>query len=53
MIALSMLFDFEWVNHHFFDNVYKRIEDYWAGSILSSVGKPTSAEERALLAPLS
>ncbi|MFT4321120.1 extracellular solute-binding protein [Bartonella bacilliformis] len=49
--ALSMLVDFEWVNHHFFDNVYKRIEGYWAGSILSSVGKPASAEEKALLAP--
>ncbi|WP_102830503.1 extracellular solute-binding protein [Bartonella bovis] len=49
--ALSMLFDFEWVNRHLFNNIYTRTEGYWAGSILSSVGKPASEEEKTLLAP--
>lgn len=49
--ALSILFDFEWVNHHLFNNIYTRTEGYWDGSILSSIGKPASEEEKALLAP--
>ncbi|ENN93645.1 extracellular solute-binding protein [Bartonella bovis] len=49
--ALSMLFDFEWVNRHLFNNIYTRTEGYWAGSILSSVGKPASEKEKTLLAP--
>ncbi|MCZ2204291.1 extracellular solute-binding protein [Bartonella sp. A5(2022)] len=49
--ALSMLFDFEWVNHHLFNDIYTRTEGYWDGSILSSIGKPASEKEKALLAP--
>ncbi|ALE03800.1 extracellular solute-binding protein [Bartonella ancashensis] len=49
--ALSMIFDFEWVNHHLFNNVYSRIEGYWAGSILSSIGKSANKKERELLKP--
>ncbi len=49
--ALSILFDFEWVNHYLFNNVYTRTEGYWDGSILSSVGRPASEEEKILLAP--
>ncbi|WP_455474818.1 extracellular solute-binding protein [Bartonella sp. B30(2025)] len=48
--ALSMLFDFEWVNRHLFNNIYTRTEGYWDGSILSSIGKPASKEEKILLA---
>ncbi|WP_240532168.1 extracellular solute-binding protein [Bartonella birtlesii] len=49
--ALSILFDFEWVNHHLFNNIYTRTEGYWDGSILSSIGKPANEKEKALLAP--
>ncbi len=49
--ALSLLFDFEWVNHHLFNNIYKRTEGYWYGSTLSAVGRAASKEERVLLAP--
>ncbi|MDD9329193.1 MAG: ABC transporter substrate-binding protein, partial [Bartonella sp.] len=49
--ALSMLFDFEWINHHLFNNIYARIEGYWDGSVLSSIGKPASEKEKELLAP--
>lgn len=49
--ALSLVFDFEWVNHNLFNDVYSRTEGFWAGSILSSVGKPASQQEKQLLAP--
>ncbi|AGF74551.1 ABC transporter, periplasmic oligopeptide-binding protein [Bartonella australis AUST/NH1] len=49
--ALSMLFDFEWVNRHLFNSIYIRTEGYWDGSIFSAVGKQASTKERALLAP--
>lgn len=49
--ALSLMFDFEWVNHNFFGNVYKRTEGFWAGSQLSAIGRPASIRERAFLAP--
>ncbi|WP_336279300.1 extracellular solute-binding protein [Bartonella sp. CB175] len=49
--ALAILFDFEWVNHHLFNNIYTRTEGYWDGSILSSIGKPANEKEKVLLAP--
>lgn len=49
--ALSMLFDFEWANHHLFNDIYSRTEGYWDGSVLSSIGRPASEKEKALLAP--
>ncbi|AQX18360.1 peptide/nickel transport system substrate-binding protein [Bartonella sp. A1379B] len=49
--ALSMLFDFEWINNRLFNNIYARTEGYWDGSVLSSVGKPASEKEKELLAP--
>jgi len=49
--ALSLLFDFEWVNRNLYDGVYKRTEGFWDGSVLSSIGRPADARERALLAP--
>ncbi|MCZ2328235.1 extracellular solute-binding protein [Bartonella sp. F2] len=49
--ALSMLFNFEWVNHHLFNDIYTRTQGYWDGSILSSIGKPASEREKVLLAP--
>jgi len=49
--ALSLLFDFNWVNRNFYDNVYKRTEGFWDNTPLSSVGHPADSRERALLAP--
>jgi peptide/nickel transport system substrate-binding protein len=49
--ALGYLFDFEWVNRNLFGGVYTRSDSYFAGSELSSAGRPADARERALLAP--
>jgi peptide/nickel transport system substrate-binding protein len=49
--ALSMLFDFEWVNRNIYFGLYKRTAGYWDDSVLSSVGQPADKKERALLAP--
>lgn len=47
--ALSLVFDFEWVNHNLFNDVYSRTEGFWAGSTLSSIGIPASDKEKQLL----
>lgn len=49
--ALAMLFDFEWVNRNLFNNAYRRTESYFQHSDLSSIGRPASDLEHALLAP--
>jgi peptide/nickel transport system substrate-binding protein len=49
--AISFLFDFEWINHGYFFDLYRRTASYFAGSELSSHGRPADARERALLAP--
>jgi peptide/nickel transport system substrate-binding protein len=49
--ALTLLFDFEWINKNFFFSQYKRTASYFDGSELSSHGVPASARERALLSP--
>ena len=49
--AIMLLFDFEWMNHNFFFDRYKRTASYFEGSELSSHGRPADARERALLAP--
>jgi peptide/nickel transport system substrate-binding protein len=49
--AVSMLFDFEWINRSFFFGRYRRTASYFEGSELSAHGRPASAAERALLAP--
>jgi len=48
--ALSMLFDFEWINKNLYFGLYQRTAGYWDNSSLSSVGKPATDAERALLA---
>jgi peptide/nickel transport system substrate-binding protein len=48
--ALALLFDFEWLNHNFFYDLYQRTGSYFEGSDLSSRGRPASERERALLA---
>jgi peptide/nickel transport system substrate-binding protein len=49
--ALLLLFDFEWINHSYFFDLYQRTASYFDGSELSSHGRPADARERALLAP--
>jgi peptide/nickel transport system substrate-binding protein len=49
--AISLLFDFEWINTNFFYGRYQRTKSYFDGSELSSQGIPADARERALLSP--
>jgi peptide/nickel transport system substrate-binding protein len=49
--ALASMFDFEWINANLFGGAYKRSEGFFDDSELSSIGRPTSARERELLAP--
>lgn len=49
--ALSLVFDFEWVNHNLFNDVYSRTEGFWSGSNLSSVGRLATDKEKQLLSP--
>lgn len=49
--AIAMLFDFEWVNHSIFFDLYRRNASYFDGSELSARGRPADARERALLVP--
>ncbi|MEI7599232.1 MAG: extracellular solute-binding protein [Aestuariivirga sp.] len=47
--ALVMAFDFEWANTNLFNNAYRRTYGYYAGSELSSEGKPVDDAEKAVL----
>jgi peptide/nickel transport system substrate-binding protein len=49
--ALTLLFDFEWINRNYFFGLYSRSPSYFAGSELSAEGRPASAHEREILAP--
>ncbi|HXD47076.1 MAG TPA: extracellular solute-binding protein [Pseudolabrys sp.] len=49
--ALLNLFDFEWTNHTYFFDLYKRTASYFDGCELSAHGVPASAQEQALLKP--
>jgi peptide/nickel transport system substrate-binding protein len=49
--AISMLFDFEWINRSFFYGRYRRTASFFEDSELSAHGRPAGAAERALLAP--
>jgi peptide/nickel transport system substrate-binding protein len=49
--ALALLFDFEWVNHNLFSDLYRRTGSYFPDSELSARGRAADAGERALLAP--
>jgi len=49
--AISLLFDFEWLNRNFFFGRYVRTRSFFDGSELSSQIAPASERERALLAP--
>lgn len=49
--ALILLFDFEWTNATLYHGLFKRTESYFERSVLSSIGRPADAYEKALLAP--
>ncbi len=51
--ALTLLFDFEWINRIYFFGLYGRSPSYFAGSELSAAARPASQRERVLLAPYS
>jgi peptide/nickel transport system substrate-binding protein len=51
--AISLLFDFEWINHGYFFDLYQRSASYFDGSELSSHGRPADQREKALLAPFT
>jgi peptide/nickel transport system substrate-binding protein len=49
--AITLLFDFKWVNRDLFYNLYQRSASYFDDSELSAYHRPADARERALLAP--
>jgi len=49
--AILQLFDFEWLNHNYFFDLYKRTASYFDGCDLSAHGVPANARERELLKP--
>jgi len=49
--ALAKLFDFEWINKNLYYDAFVRAEGYFNDSELSSIGRPASELERALLEP--
>ena len=51
--ALLHLFDFEWINHTYFFDLYKRTASYFDGCELSAHGVAANARERELLAALA
>ncbi len=51
--ALLHLFDFEWINHTYFFDLYKRTASYFDGCDLSAHGQPANARERELLDAVS
>jgi len=49
--AISLLFDFEWINRGFLFGRARRTASFFEDSELSAHGRPAGALERALLAP--
>ena len=49
--ALASMFDFEWINANLYASAFKRSEGFFDDSDLSSIGRPATAREKALLAP--
>ena len=47
--ALTLLFDFEWINRNYFFGLYARSGGFFAGSELSAYGRPADDRERELL----
>jgi peptide/nickel transport system substrate-binding protein len=51
--ALTLLFDFEWINRNYFFGLYSRSGGYFAGSELSAYGRPADTQELELLKPFA
>jgi peptide/nickel transport system substrate-binding protein len=51
--ALTLLFDFEWVNRNYFFGLYTRAAGFFAGSELSAYTRIADDRERALLKPFA
>jgi peptide/nickel transport system substrate-binding protein len=49
--AISLLFDFEWINRNFFYGLYERSASFFDDSELSAYHRPADQDERTLLAP--
>jgi peptide/nickel transport system substrate-binding protein len=49
--ALTLLFDFQWINRNYFFGLYGRSASFFAGSELSAYGRPADDRERELLKP--
>lgn len=49
--ALTLLFDFEWINRNYFFGLYARAGGVFAGSELSAYGRAADAREQELLKP--
>ncbi|MGB6270296.1 MAG: extracellular solute-binding protein, partial [Pseudolabrys sp.] len=47
--AILQLFDFEWINHNYFFDLYKRTASYFDGCDLSAHGVAANERERELL----
>ena len=43
--ALTLLFDFEWINRNYFFGLYRRSGGYFAGSELSAYARAADAKE--------
>jgi peptide/nickel transport system substrate-binding protein len=51
--ALTLLFDFEWINRNYFFGLYARSGGFFAGSELSAYTRAADDRERALLQPFA
>lgn len=51
--ALTLLFDFEWINKNYFFGLYGRSGGYFPGSELSAYARPADERERELLKPFA
>ncbi len=49
--ALTLLFDFEWINKNLFFDTYSRTQSFFGKSELSFHGQPSSEQERTMLDP--
>jgi peptide/nickel transport system substrate-binding protein len=51
--ALTLVFDFEWVNRNLFFERYRRSSTFFDAPDLTAQGRPANERERALLAPFA
>ena len=51
--ALTLLFDFEWINRNYFFGLYTRNGGFFPGSELSAYGRPADDREQAMLKPFA